>query len=195
MCHTCASLGCVATCGVGSDQITKRRRLVRLHHPCSIERFHCAISRVWRSHLSLSLITSPRIDLGLLVRIRRNFFGFTMLQNPSLLFSTRYAHSFVYSKRWDWQSHRKLGAKFLVVLCAGSTLLLIEDALTSIVNGALVGVWLFPGFDKPWFLTEGKFATMLIIPSSWGSQLDGDLHQHCAASRFSRAYLGNNIMN
>jgi hypothetical protein len=26
------------------------------------------------------------------------------------------------------------------VLCAGSTLLLVEDALTSIVNGALVGV-------------------------------------------------------
>jgi hypothetical protein len=31
---------------------------------------------------------------------------------------------------------------------------------------------------KPWFLTEGKFAAILIIPSSWGSQLDGDLHQH-----------------
>jgi hypothetical protein len=27
--------------------------------------------------------------------------------------------------------------------------------------------------NKPWFLTEGKFATVLIIPSSWGSQLDG----------------------
>jgi hypothetical protein len=27
--------------------------------------------------------------------------------------------------------------------------------------------------DKPWFLTEGKFATVLIIPSSWSSQLDG----------------------
>jgi hypothetical protein len=27
---------------------------------------------------------------------------------------------------------------------------------------------------KPWFLTEGKFATMLIITSSWGSQLDGE---------------------
>jgi hypothetical protein len=36
--------------------------------------------------------------------------------------------------------------------------------------------------DKHWLLTEGKFATMLIIPSSWGSQLDSDLHQHCAAS-------------
>jgi hypothetical protein len=27
----------------------------------------------------------------------------------------------------------------LVVLCAGSALLLVEDALTSVVNGALVG--------------------------------------------------------
>jgi hypothetical protein len=28
---------------------------------------------------------------------------------------------------------------------------------------------------KPWFLTEGKFATVLIIPSSWGSQLGGKI--------------------
>jgi hypothetical protein len=27
--------------------------------------------------------------------------------------------------------------------------------------------------DKPRFLTEGKLATVLIIPSSWGSQLGG----------------------
>jgi hypothetical protein len=27
--------------------------------------------------------------------------------------------------------------------------------------------------DKPWFLTEGKFATVLIIPSSWDFQLGG----------------------
>jgi hypothetical protein len=32
--------------------------------------------------------------------------------------------------------------------------------------------------DKPWFLTEGKFAAVLIIPSSWGSQLDGDLYKY-----------------
>jgi hypothetical protein len=86
-----------------------------------------------------------------------------------------------------------LGAKYLVVLCAGSALLLVKDALTSIVNNALAGVslglqaspsgvWLFHGYDKPWFLNEGKFATVLIIPSSWGSQMNGDLHQHRAAS-------------
>jgi hypothetical protein len=36
--------------------------------------------------------------------------------------------------------------------------------------------------DKPWFLTEEKFVAVLIIPSSWGSQQDGDLHQHRAAT-------------
>jgi hypothetical protein len=60
---------------LGSDRITRRRRLVRLHHPCSVEHFRCAISsRVWRSHLSLSLITSPRLDLSFLVCIRRKIF-------------------------------------------------------------------------------------------------------------------------
>jgi hypothetical protein len=33
-------------------------------------------------------------------------------------------------------------------------------------------------FNKPWFLTEGKLAAVLIIPSSWGSQLGGHLHQY-----------------
>jgi hypothetical protein len=31
-------------------------------------------------------------------------------------------------------------------------------------------------FDKPWFHTEGRLADVLIIPSSWGSQLGGHLH-------------------
>jgi hypothetical protein len=33
----------------------------------------------------------------------------------------------------------------------------------------------FSWTDKPWFLTERKFAAVLIIPSSWGSQLDGEI--------------------
>jgi hypothetical protein len=32
--------------------------------------------------------------------------------------------------------------------------------------------------DKTWFLTKGKLAAVLIIPSSWGSQQVGDLYQH-----------------
>jgi hypothetical protein len=31
-------------------------------------------------------------------------------------------------------------------------------------------------FDKPWFHTEGRLAAVLLIPSSWGSQLGGHLH-------------------
>jgi hypothetical protein len=70
-----------------------------------------------------------------------------------------------------------LGAKFLVVLCAGSVLLLVEDALTSIVNGTLVGVslgwqaspsgvWLFPiGRLNLGFITEEKLVVVLITPS------------------------------
>jgi hypothetical protein len=44
------------------------------------------------------------------------------------------------ANRWDWKPHRKLVEKYLVVLCVGSTLLLVEDESTRIVNGALVGV-------------------------------------------------------
>jgi hypothetical protein len=40
---------------------------------------------------------------------------------------------------WDWQPHRKLGAKFLVVLCIGFTLLLVKSYTpTSSLSGALV---------------------------------------------------------
>jgi hypothetical protein len=46
-------------------------------------------------------------------------------------------------------------------------------------------------FDKPWFLTDGKLAAVLIIPSSWGSQLGGHLHQHRTAIKlFSGAVAG-----
>jgi hypothetical protein len=46
-------------------------------------------------------------------------------------------------------------------------------------------------FDKPRFLTEGKLAAVLIIPSSWGSQLGDDLHQHCTAIKlFSGTVAG-----
>jgi hypothetical protein len=31
-------------------------------------------------------------------------------------------------------------------------------------------------FDKPWFHTEGRLIAVIIIPSSWGSQLGGHLH-------------------
>jgi hypothetical protein len=54
-------------------------------------------------------------------------------------FTTRYAQSFVHSKPVRLTTSSKLGAKFLVVLCAGSTLLLVKSYMsTSSLSGALV---------------------------------------------------------
>jgi hypothetical protein len=36
------------------------------------------------------------------------------------------------ANQWDWQPHRKLGAKYLVVLCAGSILLLAKQSLDEV---------------------------------------------------------------
>jgi hypothetical protein len=49
--------------------------------------------------------------------------------------------------------------------------LLEVTRLASITFWSLAFSWT----DKPWFFTEGKFASILIIPSSWGSQLDGEI--------------------
>jgi hypothetical protein len=40
-------------------------------------------------------------------------------------------------------------------------------------------------FDKPRFLTEGRLATVLIIPSSWGFQLGGYLPASAARQAMS----------
>jgi hypothetical protein len=80
-----------------------------------------------------------------------------------------------------------LGAKFLVLLCAGSTLLLVQSkaldkalyklsrAIMKLAGITFSSLAFSYWFDKPWFLTEGRLATVLIIPFSWGSQLGGYL--------------------
>jgi hypothetical protein len=68
-----------------------------------------------------------------------------------------------------------LGAKYLVVLCAGSALLLVQskalDKAPYKLSGAVAKLayitfkrLAFSWTDKPWFLTKGKFAAILIIP-------------------------------
>jgi hypothetical protein len=91
------------------------------------------------------------------------------------------------ANRWDWQPHRKLGANYLFVLCAGFMLLLVQSKALdeapyklseAVAKLAGITFWSLPfsyWFDKSWFLTEGRLATVLIIPSSWGSQLGGYL--------------------
>jgi hypothetical protein len=70
------------------------------------------------------------------------------------------------ANRWDWQPHRKFRARYLVVLCAGSTLPLAKQSLDEApykLSGAIVKLagitfWslAFSWTDKPWFLTERK---------------------------------------
>jgi hypothetical protein len=63
----------------------------------------------------------------LYIAITVYFYSHCLLSRILLLLSTRYAQSFVYNKPVRLTTHRKLGEKFLVVLCAGSTLLLVQS--------------------------------------------------------------------
>jgi hypothetical protein len=97
-------------------------------------------------------------------------------------FTTRYAQSLFTANRWDWQPHRKLGAKFLVVLCrfhvpAGGRYTDKQfiwhpcpECREASKHHLLKFVFLLLVRFNLGFTTEGRLATVLIIPSSWGSQ-------------------------
>jgi hypothetical protein len=100
------------------------------------------------------------------------------------------------ANRWDWQPHHKLGIKFLVVLCAGSMLLLVQSKVLdeapyklsgAVAKLASITFWSLAfsyWFDKPWFYNWGKLAAVLIIPSSWGYQLGAlTLHHQLTMTR------------
>jgi hypothetical protein len=70
-----------------------------------------------------------------------------------------------------------LGQSSLVVLCAGSTLLLAPKPGTGLFSGTIAKVSYQQPSEvicfsywsiKPWFHTNGKLTVVLIIPSSWG---------------------------
>jgi hypothetical protein len=89
------------------------------------------------------------------------------------------------ANRWDWQPHRKLGARFLVVLCAGSTLLLVQSKALdevpyklsrAVAKLACITFWSLAfsyWFDKPRFLIKGKtcycshHTFLLGFPTGW----------------------------
>jgi hypothetical protein len=90
-----------------------------------------------------------------------------------------------------------LGAKYLVVLCAGSTLLLAKQSLDEApykLSGAVAkpaGItFLSLAFsnwiDIPWFHNSGKTGCYIHHTFSWGFQLAGHLHhQHRATTSLS----------
>jgi hypothetical protein len=70
------------------------------------------------------------------------------------------------ANRWDWQPHCKL-ERTLVVLCAGSTLLLMSIVRPATSQPATPSeVTSFSYWSiKPWFCSEGKLVVVLIPPS------------------------------
>jgi hypothetical protein len=54
---------------------------------------------------------------------------FTLLALFTIAFHSIRSYTLFTANRWDWQPHRKLGAKYLVVLCAGSMLPLAKQSL------------------------------------------------------------------
>jgi hypothetical protein len=66
----------------------------------------------------------------------------------------------------------------------------LSGAVTKLAGITFWSIGFFVDTIKPWFLTQGKFPIVLIIPSSWGSQLGGYLPassiifwRHCRGKR------------
>jgi hypothetical protein len=105
------------------------------------------------------------------------------------------------ANQWDSQPHCKLGRSILVVLCAGSTLLLAPTPrhqrlllapLPKSASNNLRKWFLSPtGRLNLGIITEGKLTAVLIIPSSWGSPTDPVRHHTTTscASDTSQTYL------
>jgi hypothetical protein len=90
------------------------------------------------------------------------------------------------ANQWDWQPHYKLGQSSLVVLCAGSTLLLAPKPRTDCflallpksASNNIRKLFLSPtGRLNLGFITEEKLTVVLIIPSSWGFPTGPVRHQ------------------
>jgi hypothetical protein len=109
---------------------------------------------------------------------------FTLLH--SLLFSTRYAHNLCFKQTGEidnlivsWEQSMCLCVCRFHVAASKQSLdeapyincpLLSQTSKHHLQSSLSL---LFKIDIKPWFLTEGKRATILIIPSSWGSQRAG----------------------
>ena len=120
-------------------------------------------SELWTPVLSFTLINHP-LQLCLLSAITVLF---TLLQTNISFHTIRLILCFQ-QNRWDWQPHCKLGQSILVVLCAGSTLLLtpvVRPANSQLATPSEVTPFSYWSI-KPWFLTEGKLAVVLITPFS-----------------------------
>src|SRR5215203_3871697 len=91
----------------------------------------------------------------------------------------RYVGDVSYSKPVRLTTSLFRWGKVLWLCCAGSTLApesLVLRRTTFRHHQPSTCFLAPPGSIKPWFLSEGKLATVRIIPSSWGSQRTCELH-------------------
>ena len=131
-------------------------------------------SEPWTPVISFTLIKPSTVTLFIFC----NYCSFTLPQTSLPHYTVNPLFS---ANRWDWQPHCKLGQSILVVLCAGSTLLLtpvVRPANSQPATPSEATPFSYWSI-KPWFLTEGKLAAVLIIPSSWGSQRIAIGEHHC----------------
>jgi hypothetical protein len=87
----------------------------------------------------LSYGETPLVNYGprsnfLYIAVTVYFYSLYLHSCILLPITTRYAQSFIYSKPVRLTTSSKLGAKFLVVLCVGSMLLLGEEAPTTTMH-------------------------------------------------------------
>jgi hypothetical protein len=111
--------------------------VILVMYVCYLYSINCPTVICLHSMLYLSYGETPLVNCG----PRSNFL---YIVTPFHFTRTAYFTSFIIillpldtliplftANQWDWQPHRKLGEKYLFVLCAGFTLLLGEDTSTS----------------------------------------------------------------
>jgi hypothetical protein len=95
-----------------------------------------------------------------------------------ITFHSIHSYPLFQANRWDWQPHRKLETKYLVVLCVGSTLPLakqildeapykLSEAVAKLVGITFSRLSLSYWIDNLGFITEGKLAAIFIKTFSW----------------------------
>jgi hypothetical protein len=134
------------------------------------------------------------MDPGLFFYIYITIYCKYCLFSASIIYFTASKHLFPHhmfnpllsANWWDWQPHCNLGQSILVILFAGSTLLLALKPRTRLSLAPLpksarnnLRKWFLSptGSIKPWFHNEGKLTVVLIIPSSWGFPAGPVRHQ------------------
>ena len=120
-----------------------------------------ATSELWTPVLFSLLIKHPQAILFTF----RNYFSAIIFHSIRLILC--------FSKTGEIDNlTESLGQSILVVLCAGSMLFLtpvVRPANSQTATPSEATPFSYWSI-KPWFLTKGKLAAVLIIPSSWGSQ-------------------------